>query len=268
MRLGAGDGRRATRSSRTLGPRRASARIAAGLSSSSYAVRSSTVAGYDSDANGYRGYSLAARSPSAPRVSLLIAGSIATDHLMTFGGQVRGLPGRRAAPQALGLLPGRRPRDPPRGSRRQHVLRPRAARAAPGAGRRRRRRLRRLPLAGSSGTASTATTCGSPTPTTPPGSCARPTPRAPVRVVLPRRDERGPAGRAGADRGQGRRPVVRPDRRRRPRGHAPAHRRVPPARLPVHRRPEPAAGVRRGRADPRPDRRRGVPVLQRVRVRT
>ncbi len=34
----------------------------------------------------------------------------------------------------------------------------------------------------------------------------------------------------------------------------------------VHRRPEPAARVQRGRADPRPDRRSGVPVLQRVRV--
>ena len=34
----------------------------------------------------------------------------------------------------------------------------------------------------------------------------------------------------------------------------------------VHRRPQPAAGLQRGRADPRPDRRRDVPVLQRVRV--
>ena len=53
------------------------------------------------------------------------------------------------------------------------------------------------------------------------------------------------------DRGRRRRAVVRADRRRRPRRDAPAHRGVPPARLPVHRRPEPAAGLRRGRADPR-----------------
>ena len=63
-----------------------------------------------------------------------------------------------------------------------------------------------------------------------------------------------------------RRAVVRPDRRRRPRRDAAPHRGVPQARLPVHRRPEPAARVQRGRADPQPHRRRGVPVLQRVRV--
>ena len=61
-------------------------------------------------------------------------------------------------------------------------------------------------------------------------------------------------------------PDVRADRRRRPRRDAAPHRGVPPARLPVHRRPQPAARLQRGRPDPRADRRRGVPVLQRVRV--
>ena len=87
-----------------------------------------------------------------------------------------------------------------------------------------------------------------------------------VRVVLCRRHGRGAAHRARADRGEGRCPRLRADRRGRPRGHAPSHARVPAARLPVHRRPEPAAGVQRGRPDPRPHRRRDVPVLQRVRV--
>ena len=87
-----------------------------------------------------------------------------------------------------------------------------------------------------------------------------------VRVVLPRRDERGPADRAQADRGPRRCADVRADLGRRPRRHGAAHPRVPAARLRLHRRPEPAAGLQRRRPDPRPDRRRGLPVLQRVRV--
>ena len=59
---------------------------------------------------------------------------------------------------------------------------------------------------------------------------------------------------------------VRARRARRPGGDGPPHPGVPPARLPVRRRPEPAAGLRRGRDDPRAGRRGGVPLLQRVRV--
>ena len=112
-------------------------------------------------------------------MSLLIAGSIATDHLMTFGGQVRRLPGRRAARQALGLLPGRRPRDPPRRLRRPTSA---SASAASGCGRcwsARPARTSSTTAPGWSGTAWTATPCASPRPSTPPGSCARPTRRWP-----------------------------------------------------------------------------------------
>ena len=199
-------------------------------------------------------------------MSLLIAGSIATDHLMTFGGQVRRLAGRRAARQAVGLLPRRRPRDPPRRLRRQHLLRPRPARAAAGAGRCGRRGLRRLPLL-----------ARAPRRRLRLGAHLRGPAHRPLRVhdrrddgavrqLLPRRDERGPADRAGPDRAPRGGADVRARRAGRPAGDGAAHPGVPPARLRVHRRPEPAAGLRRGRHDPRAGRRGGVPLLQRVRV--
>ncbi len=88
------------------------------------------------------------------------------------------------------------------------------------------------------------------------------------RILLRRRDERGPRDRAAADGQPPRWRHLRPDRAQRPRGHAPAHPRVPGPRVRVRRRPEPAARVRRRRDDPRAHRRRHDPVQQRVRVRS
>ena len=61
-------------------------------------------------------------------------------------------------------------------------------------------------------------------------------------------------------------PRPRAHRRRRPRGDAAPHRGVPQPRHPVHRRPLAAAGVRRRPVHPQADRRRRLPVHQRVRV--
>ena len=199
-------------------------------------------------------------------MSLLIAGSIATDHLMTFGGKFADSLVVEQLDKLVGLLPRRRPGDPPRRLRRQHLLRPRPARPAAGARRRGRRGLRRLPVL-----------ARAPRRRLRLGADLRgPAHRAlrvhhrrddgAVRQLLPRRDERGPADRARPDRRPGGRADLRAGRPRRPGGDAAPHPGVPPARLRVHRRPEPAAGLRRGRDDPRADRRRGVPVLQRVRV--
>ena len=98
------------------------------------------------DASGYRGYPEPYRGVVSRDMSLLIAGSIATDHLMSFPGKFSDSPGRRPAGQALALLPRRGPRGTPRRLRRQHLLRPRQPGPAPGAGRRRGRGLRRVPL--------------------------------------------------------------------------------------------------------------------------
>ena len=87
----------------------------------------------------------------------------------------------------------------------------------------------------------------------------------PDRLLLHRRDERGPADRAAGRRRPGRRPRPRLDRRRRPRGDAPPHRGVPLARHPVRRRLLPADRPDGRRRHPDPARRRHVPLLQRVR---
>ena len=140
------------------------------------------------------------------------------------------------------------------------------ARAAPGAGRRGRAPTSPTTGPGWSGTASTATRCTSARPRTPPGSSAPPTttcarsPRStPGAMAEARHDRAGPGRRAG------RRPRPGADRADDPAGDGPAHRGVPGARLPVRRRPVPAAGPdgRRGHRDA--DRRRGVPVHQRLR---
>ena len=58
-------------------------------------------------------------------MSLLICGSIATDHLMTFGGKFPDSLVVEQLDKLVGLLPRRRPGDPPRRRRPQHLLRPR-----------------------------------------------------------------------------------------------------------------------------------------------
>ncbi len=199
-------------------------------------------------------------------MSLLVTGSIATDHLMSFPGQVRRLAGRRPARQDRAVLPRRRP-----GGTARRAARPTSPSAWATSGcarprRRGRRGLRRLPLL--AGAAQRRLRLG-----------ARLADQAhrplrvhqrlddgPDRVVLRRRDERGPRDRARADRGPGRRGdyvLVGPNDPEAMLRHTQECRRP---RLPVHRRPEPAARVRRRRDDPGAHRRRDDPVQQRVRV--
>ena len=125
-------------------------------------------------------------------------------------GQVRRLARRRPARQDLAVLPRRRPRGAPGRRRRQHRVRPGLPRPATRSSSARSARTSPTTVPGWSGTASTATRCTS----------QRRTPHGPIRVydrllarpdrvVLRRRDERGPGDRARADR--------RPRRRARPR---------------------------------------------------
>ncbi len=205
------------------------------------------------------------RRGSVPRVSLLIAGSIATDHLMSFPGKfadslvvdqldklsvsflVEDLEVRRGGCAAnicfgLGNL----------GLRRCS-----SARSA---------RTSRSTAPGSSATTSTATRCTSPRPGTPPASSAPTTPRtAQIASFYAGAMSEAREIELDADRRPRRCPRLRPDRPGRPAGHAAPHRRVPPARLPLRRRPVAAARLRRRRPDPAADRRRRHPLLQRVR---
>src|SRR4051795_10954194 len=125
--------------------------MVSGLSSSNHALTGSTVSPTHGYADEYA--SVAIPSSLSRRARQTFRRWIPADRRIhrhrpphELRREVRGLPGRRAAPQALGLLPGRRPRDQARWGGRQHVLRPGPAGAAPGAGRVGRRRLRRLPL--------------------------------------------------------------------------------------------------------------------------
>ena len=87
----------------------------------------------------------------------------------------------------------------------------------------------------------------------------------PDRLLLHRRDERGPPHRAQDRRRPRRRPRPGPHRRRRPGGHAPPHRGVPLPVHPVRRRLLPADRPDGRRRDPDPAGRGDVPLLQRVR---
>ena len=180
--------------------------------------------------------------------------------------QVRRLPRRRAAGQALRLVPRRRARDPARRRGAQHVLRARPPRAAP-------------VLVGAAGEdfadyrswlerngVDSASVHISHTKHTARFVCTTDSTMAQFASLLPRRDERGPRRSSWS-------PSSPASARRSTSSSAPTTRsrcaatpRSAAARLPVHRRPQPAARLRRGRADPRPDRRRRHLVLQRVRV--
>ena len=186
---------------------------------------------------------------------------------MSFRGQVRRLPGRRPARQALGVLPRRRPRGPPR-----RRAPPTSASASAGWACARcwsARSARTSPTTapGSSGTTSTATRVHvSETRHTARFVCTNDTDRAQIASfyagamsearwieLKPIVDRVGAPDYVliGADDPEG---MLRHTEECRQRGYR------------VHRRPLPAARLRRRRADPRPDRRRGDPVLQRVRV--
>ena len=179
-------------------------------------------------------------------MSLLIAGSIATDHLMTFAGKFAdSLVVEQLDKLSVSFLVDdleiRRG-----GVARQHVLRPRPARPAAGAGRLRPARTSPTTAPGWSGTASTATPCAiSETHHTARFVCTTDTTGAQIASFYPgamseaRLIELAPiVGRVGAPSYV----LIGADD---PDGDAPAHRGVPPARLPVHRRPQPAARLRR-----------------------
>ena len=108
-------------------------------------------------------------------VQIAVTGSIATDHLMTFDGQLRRLARRRAARQDLAVLPRRRPRGPPRRRGRQHRASAWPTSASGRSSSARSARTSPTTAPGSSGTASTAGRCTSPRRGTPPASSARPT---------------------------------------------------------------------------------------------
>ena len=165
-------------------------------------------------------------------MTIAVTGSIATDHLMQFPGQVLRTAAGRSPAEGVAELPGGRSRHPPRRRRGQHGLRHRRAR---------RRRRRSSAPAGKDfddyrqlarpRTASTATVCWSPNPLTPPDSCAPPTrtwPRSPRSTRARCREARDikladVVSRTGT-------PELGHRRRQRSRCDVPAHRGVPRAR--------------------------------------
>ena len=185
-------------------------------------------------------------------MSLLIAGSIATDHLMSFPGKFSDSLVVDAAGQALAVLPRRRPRGTPRRRARPNIcfglgnlgLRPVLVGAVGEDFGEYRSWLERHSVdcdhVHVSETRHTARfVCTNDSSMAQIASFyAGAMSEAREIELKPIVDQRGRAD-------------VRPDRPRRPRGDAAAHRGVPPARLPLRRRPLPAAGLRRRRPDPR-----------------
>ena len=168
---------------------------------------------------------------------VLVAGSIATDHLMHFPGQVLRTAARRSAAQGVAVLPGRRSRRPARRRRGQHRVRHGPARRRAGADRRGRRGLRRLPRLARRDTASTATSVHvSPIHHTARFVCTTDEEMCQIASFYAGAMSEARNHRARAGGGPDRRRAGR-DQRRRPGRHGAAQRRVPRPRLPLRRRP-------------------------------
>ena len=171
-------------------------------------------------------------------MTIAVTGSIATDHLMQFPGQVLRTAAGRPPAEGVAELPGRRPGGPPRRRGGQHGLRDRRAR------RRRRRwsaRWARTSTTTGSGSTSHGVDCDSvlvsESAYTARFVCTTDEDMAQIASFYPGAMSRGPqhqARRRGITNGH---TGSGDHRRQRPRRDVPAHRGVPRAGPGVRRRP-------------------------------